>query len=361
MNLGGELAGNRNIDMRLLGKTNCPDEVELSAYLERSRATADRESMEEHLASCEKCRESVALMVYLQHRAVDPDSEVSRAEVAAATPVSLSGEELKTQTSAVMSLIAADEQKHRPVANWSGRKQRPVWYLLPAPMRALAAVLVVAFLSWGVYKGVTGWGESSADSAMKTLAEAMKPGRKTRSVLAEVQYAQPDPVTRSGARVPERTDDSSIYFDAALAKVRDASSTREKLVKARTLVATAERDKVAEGLTILQGLVAEGVKSAELFNDLGVAYHWERDYDRALEAFSEAMTRNPELIQAQFNRALVAKDKADVTAPPEERARLYSQARGDLEQFINKCPNSEWQNEAKQAQIEIDRVIDRRQ
>jgi tetratricopeptide (TPR) repeat protein len=216
-------------------------------------------------------------------------------------------------------------------------------------------MLVVAFVSWAVYQAVTrGFSrETAAQSAMNNLAKAIEPGRKTRTVLAGVQYARPGEETRGGSS-PNSIGDSAINFDAALAKVGDSSSTDARLVRAKTLVATGTPDNVKEGLTILQGLLAEGVKSPELYNDLGAAYHAEKDYDHALEAFGEALRQNPELMQALFNHALAAIDKAKIASSRDERTQLNQQARADLEQFIKKCPNIEWTNEARHEQQELD-------
>lgn len=351
MNLGGELAGSRNIDMRIPGRNNCPDEAELSAYLERRLNAAGRDSVEGHLASCEECRESVALLVYLQHRAVDvaDAAHLEQSAVAVAQPVS--GEELRSQTSKVVALIAQDEQRRRFAKTSTGR--RSAWRLIPTPVFAVAAMLVVAFLSWGVYEAVNR--ESAADVAMNNLAKAVAGGRKTRTVLARVQYSHPVSVRRGGSEESQLEYQGDRFIDAALATVRDASDTQAQEVKAKTLVATADRKNITEGLRILQQLLGRGVSSAELFNDLGAAYHAEGDYDRAIESFTEALNRDPGMMQALFNRALASIDKANATESVEERAKLKQQARADLDRFLEICPNPEWQNEAGREKSEIDR------
>ncbi|HEU4390771.1 MAG TPA: tetratricopeptide repeat protein [Blastocatellia bacterium] len=322
----------------------------MSAYLERRLNAAGHDSMEGHLASCDRCRESVALLVYLQHRAGD---SVENQQAVAVAP-SLSVEDLRAQTSNVLSLIAEDERKRRPAkSSWSGRTIG--WRLIPAPVMALAAMLVVAFLGWGVYQTVIPR-ETAADVAMNNIDKSLESsGRRTRTLLAGVRYAQPVEGSTRGAReIKTEAETDDMFLQAALASLRDASDTHAQLVKARALVATANRKDNIEGRKILQELLAMGVATAELYNDLGVASHQAGEYERAIEYFGEALKRDPGMIQALFNKALASLDNAEGIQSPAERAKLKEEARSDLDRFLAVCQNPHWKAEARRIRDEID-------
>lgn len=348
MNLGGEFVGGDNT-MRLFGKVNCPEETQLSAFVARTLPTSNRAAIEQHLANCDDCRESVALLVYLQHRDTDSDDSAEVASGASAMPIG--GEELKAQTANVMSLIAADERKLRFGIAAAEKRGFSLFRMLPKPVFALAAMLIVALVSWMGYMAFKP--RPSTEMATVTVAKAItEHGRRTKTMMNGLPYA---PYNAERGPLQQQVKAALMYAAAAQdLKNTQSSSTPadQRLVLAKVLVASAQDENINDALAILGELSQKGEKSAELYNILGCAHHTRDEYKAAVDAFNNALELDPNMTHALFNRAAALRDQAAESTSSEEAKRCYAQARADLERLsvlLQSSSDSEWKQEVAAA------------
>lgn len=76
-----------------------------------------------------------------------------------------------------------------------------------------------------------------------------------------------------------------LVLAGLLLVVGPASVRADSLGEARTLLEARDYDGA---IRMLEGLVAATNASAEVHNELGVAYHWKKDYDNALKHYRQA-------------------------------------------------------------------------
>src|SRR5262249_40104205 len=115
------------------GGSACPTDARIFAYYENRLQFVARKKIERHLGSCERCRESLALLIRL------PQEEQSAGVVPAEAFEGGRGEANKAQVARVLAMIERDEaQRERRF-----RPARRVWIPLPVPALAGIAALVV--------------------------------------------------------------------------------------------------------------------------------------------------------------------------------------------------------------------------
>jgi Flp pilus assembly protein TadD len=342
MIFGGELTGRDDHQMRFFAKNECPNEADLLRYLQHEAKNGVRGRIERHLAGCDECRESVALMAYLRQEPATEQESTSLHMLAGVEQ--LSDTSVKDQTASVLAMIANDERQNpsRIIPLRSG-KARPGSRWLPAPAFALAATLVVAFIGWAVYTTVQ---KSPAEKAMIALNKAVENGRHTELVVSRLDYARLNPAARgrTGLRGPS-SDNREI--EAALAEVRNPQSAEEKHVRARSLISGGQPSDIGEGLALL----GELARTAEVLNDMGVAHFAAGDYELARNSFSEALKLDPDMPHAVFNHARTLYHLS--ARPGADQSQLRAQALEEMERFAGLTVDPDWKIEAK---AEIDRM-----
>lgn len=335
MKSNGEVYPNKNASMRFIGKRHCPDEADILAYSENLLSGRRRARVEGHMAECHHCREVVTLL--------------ARGDlVTDADPVSESPDDVRIQTAAVLEMIAQDERR----IDASGPRQEASGWLdwliqfrpqVAAPVTALLLLVVAGSVALYLSRD-----DSATDAAMKTLATAVAMDGRRRT---DVRLSADLPYYRYSETRGLENSKGDFYFYSALnqAKVAEAEvgATQEvRLAQARIYLARAHNSDVKEALKILQELIDNGADSGAVFNELGVAKYQDRDYKGAVEAFSEALTRSPNMAEALFNRGIARKRLAVTAREIELQSQLREEARGDFERFSTLSVDEEWKNEA---------------
>lgn len=308
----------------LPASADCPHEGEILDYLAGVLAANRREELESHFADCNACCESVALFTRITCE--QTDSQASHL----AQPTSA---EVQNQTAKVMALIEEDERRRaQPKRNAA----RAGFYL------SYGQVCSVSLVICAIVAGSTFWvinNQKPSVQSHKALVAALEYKEQRRiepRLSGELPYSRYQ-MTRSEA------GGDNQHFDLALSKVRFAEQENAKRedrhALARAYLARDRGDDTNRARAILEALAREGdnlSNSAEINNDLGVAYLENKEYDQAIARFEKALEKCPEYLEAIFNKAL-AKD----------RAGYRDQAIEDWNLFLRSSSEEEWQAEAR--------------
>jgi tetratricopeptide (TPR) repeat protein len=317
---------------RLIGRKNrageapliCPNEAEILRFSENRLAKGRRAELFRHFTLCGDCRE---MLVFL--RRFQPE-ELNISET-------LSHEAVRRQTARILILIENDERKRRerpdvPAPRGDLVPARKGFFLSYSQLTAVA-LAVFTFTVGSIY-----WltrGETPEKEAMQALVLSNKEERRSVArVSGELAYS-PHRATRG------TTDPDDLQLQRALNKLKFAESESAP-VASRQMLARAylefDRPEQAEkALAILNQLIARGVQSAEVFNDLGVAEFQLDRNEEAIAAFTRALDQAPTYVEAIFNRALA-----------EERVKHYTEAKRDWQQFLDLSSDANWKIEAEQ-------------
>lgn len=302
----------------------CPREAGILAYSEDKVSASERNRIESHLAKCDDCRELLAATTH--------ETETRTAE-------SMSEKEIKQQAARVLAYIELDESRRgRSAGQPTTRRARSRAGLhLPSP-RLASAALVLSAVAAGAVMLITSDRRSDpgGDAAgMATLRQAMKDERRNQPLISGgLPYAPYSPKRGGG-------DSDDLNYERALDKVKFADNetapVEARHTRARILLAEGGRDNVRKALVILDQLEAAGGQSAELLNDLGVAWlQLGDDYNRATAYFTRALQKSPGASEYLFNKALA-----------EQKAGRVDEARQDWNQFISSTSDDRLKAEAR--------------
>jgi tetratricopeptide (TPR) repeat protein len=284
----------------------CPDAALLAAFLDGTLAEYERTAVVTHLAECAQCR-SVALAV-IEFREAETLDELWKPE----------------------STLPADEDRAvTRVSRWTHEKTRaPAWW-------AAAAVVAVA-LSTSFYYIVS---SRPAPQPLATLIDAAQAGRVTdaRPAGGFAFSAAPD----DSSRVPPRRDPRIVFAASGIRNTYGsnyAPSARRSVGLAALLVGDLD-DAVAS----LRIAALAAPHDAHAANDLAVALyerarqaHRAQDLPAALDAVERAIQRDPTLLEAWFNRALILSDLG-----------FNSEARDAWRAYEQRDASSPWAHEAR--------------
>jgi len=302
------------------GAPLCPPESDILKYKENHLPTEARERLEQHVADCQDCRELLVLLARF------PEEEIAQQPP-------LSNAEIQQQIARVIQLIEEDERRKTRAF---GGQIRPVpqggWAYRYQAQLGTALVMVCALVIGGVYLMTSR--EPATDAARHSLELAMKEERRSPARFSGGFEYSAHKATRGSEDSPE------LYLKIALNQLKSAEDDnapvemRQMLARAHLAFYSAEHARTAQ--TILEGVQARGVQTAEVLNDLGVAQFQLQSYDAAISSFSRALEIDPAYTEALFNRALA-----------KENATRYPEALRDWEQFLHSTSDANWKSEAE--------------
>lgn len=300
----------------------CPPEADILNYKENHLPAKARARLEQHVAACQDCRELLVLLARF------PEEEIAQQPP-------LSSAEIQQQTARIIQLVEADER--RKAARAAGHQPSPVpqpgWVFRYGAELGVAAVMVCALVIGGLY--FVTHNESPTQSARQSLALAMKDERRSATRISGGFDYSPYKATKGSDDSPD------LHLKLTVGQLKSAESDnapvemRQMLARAHLAFDRSEHARQAQA--ILDSLIGQGVQTAEVFNDLGVAQFQLRHYDEAIASFSRALEIDTAYTEALFNRALA-----------KESAVRYSEAKRDWEQFINLTTDANWKAEAEQ-------------
>lgn len=234
------------------------------------------------------------------------------------------------------------------------RPVRMSWWHKPfftSPMALVAAVLVVAGLSFVVWRGF--FYQSDVDKGLIALNAAYREQRPLEARITQLNYA-PYVTTRGEivrANSLERDRAERILLDA----VRDHPSTASRHALGKFYLTQKEFDKA---ITQFEEALKGDPNNSRVYADLGAALLEKgkaeiekgrspksgaesgRGFEylaRSLQNLNKALELDGNLLEALFNRASLY-----------EAMALLPQAEEDLRKYLEKDPNSKWADEARQ-------------
>jgi CHAT domain-containing protein len=261
----------------------------LAEYIDGGLEPRERAEVEEHLADCGECYENFA--------------EAVRA--GASVPVAVTAPRTTTL-------------------------RRPAFYALAA-----AAVVIVAV---GFR---TGWFIRGADPRLAELAEAVGDRRPAVARLTGgFEWGVPPPVTRGSSAVVQPTGAVTVAIgkiETALEHDRNPSTLRDHAIAEMVL---GHPDAAVDAL---KEAAAIAPKDASVWSNLAAAYlirigsgDHASDVPAGYDAASTALSLEPQLAEALFNRALIL-----------ERMNLRDRAADDWNAYLKIDPKSKWADEAR--------------
>jgi tetratricopeptide (TPR) repeat protein len=258
----------------------CPDEAQLLAFFEGTLRFLARRRIEAHLARCDGCRESIALL--------------TRVASGEAAPPLEAGDTVKDQAARVLRMVLRTEES-------SGlRSGKP--FLPPTAVAPIAAFLIIAAGAVVEYRLCLS--RSRTEEGLEALRTAV-----------------------SRNRIPLRISGGLPYAPCAPPAAR--------LDLARFYLARSEPDDLEKALRLLHELRSSAGGSAEVLNETGIANFQSGRYREAVLSFTEALSVDPKMAEALFNKAYT-EERVDPRA-----------ACQDWERFIASTSDPDWIAEAR--------------
>ncbi len=314
-----------DIIFRVIGarEDKCPDDADVLAYSEGKLSTRPRLRIEQHFAACNDCRQIL----------------VSLARESAETQGQLNEEALSEQTNRILAYIKRDERSKR------GKRGQPAaGYYVSYPRLATVGLFICAIAAGTIFIVTR---DHSPANAMAALRLGLRDARYTQArISGGLEYSPYSGTTRGG---DSKNDD--LHLDRAENKVKaaaqDPAAVDARLVLARIHLAHGTPRGATQALAILNQLAANGVETAEVLNDTGVAHFQLTDYLEAIADFNKALTKSPAYNEALFNRALA------------EGMTLHNDqdARRDWQTFLDKSSDEKWKNEARERLKQLNEPI----
>jgi len=228
-----------------------------------------------------------------------------------------------------------------PARGWPLRLLSPQW----APVGAVVLILLGSIFVWQLY-----FRRSDVDKGLLALNEAYKQKRPVEARVTGLNYA-PFSETRGPSYVNSRELDRSA---ALLHNAVDEKSSADAIhALGRLYLLNREFDKA---VLEFEEALKKTPNDAKLHSDLGAALLEKGKVERAsdqsgrsettlassLEHLKRALELDDSLLDARFNRALLY-----------EQMRLTPQALADWEKYLTLDPNSRWADEARKKIKEI--------
>ncbi|HLG14672.1 MAG TPA: tetratricopeptide repeat protein [Blastocatellia bacterium] len=324
------------------GASHCPDEADVLAYLAKTHSGRNRARMERHFNICDNCRETLALYVRI------PGDQLDGASFAEADEQTVT-----SQAARVRAMIAEDEFNRRRVRtgaqagadvvgaggmSWTGMNPARLIIRRSFLQLAAAAVVFLVVAVGGVI--LLTRGPSREEVANKAVARLMSAPRRSEGRISGFPWARLE--IQRGENDRGESEYKLARNTLSYAEDRSAPAAERRNL-ARAYLAHGNVDDSTRALTILRDLAEDGVASAEVFNDTGVALMQLRNYKEAIPEFNKALEKDPKYEEALFNRALA-----------KQRANMLTEAAQDWNQFISATKNDDWKREAETRLREID-------
>ena len=310
------------------GRSACPNESEVLAYLERRSPAYGRSKLDSHFAECDDCREFLALFVKASREPAEGYDSFMEAPFDAAVML---------QSARVLTMIKEDEFQHGQNERSSEREQKREGFYISLPRFAIVASVVILAVVGSLFWFIKP--DKTEQVAVAALGDAMKTERRTEvRISGEFDYS-PHSSTRGNSE-SESAADNNLHFERVFSKLKGAEKpsapATQRLILARAYLARNASGDASRARTILEEVAATGDESAEIDNDKGVALFQLGNFQAAQNSFARALEKKPGYDHALFNLALA-----------EERLNSHSDAKRDWEAFIKVSRDARWKAEAQ--------------
>lgn len=318
----------------------------IAAYAIGKCSLDEQAAIDEHCFTCEQCRTRLSIM--LRVCAADEANE-GQSQLERLFPLGIEtiAQARKGEASPI-SHFSVRQQEHVPAATpsrppLSRQHQLRTTFAQLVGHRGyqFAVLLLIAALAAGLF-----YWRAASDSPLHTSILAMKRSyRFSRPLEARVTGGfayQPYERKRGDAITPDVDRDQINYALAELTRAvasHPTADTRHAL--GRLYLLLGEFDKAEEQMI---SALKDSSGNARLHTDLAALYYERSKYAdaaalllKAVEHYDSAISIEPSLAEAWFNRALCY-----------EQMSLFNQASKDWEKYLSLDPNSSWAKEARE-------------
>lgn len=297
----------------------CSAEGRTLVWLEGRLESDEAGEAERHVAECEVCRETTAMIAGFRSDCLD-DREAELLEA------------VSERTAAAAIALGKASEPSRPATVVLGPRARTTatrWFGL-SPLMAAAAVLAIAAGALAVVWFGRGSAEPSLERGERLLAEATSSSRPTTLRVSGLGYA-PARVTRgTESGNADRLEAARALLSAAVAA---DPSPRARHSLGRVLIASGDAAGAVEQLGLASRARPDDVA---ILSDLAVARSLARDLPGARADLERALAIDPNCQEALFNRAALRAREGDGAG-----------AREDLEHLRRIDPLSPWVSDAE--------------
>jgi tetratricopeptide (TPR) repeat protein len=275
----------------------CLREEVLTGYLEGVLDPVVKTATEVHLAACDDCRQTLALLMRLLNQGGQPVSAAEEAE---------------------LTLIASTWQRKRLVTN-----PRSSFHRLIYPFAGIAAVALFGWFLWWTQAHRSA-APSSAEEVVQLLMEEKRPFEPRLSGQPYKRFERTRGLANRGG----------VHLDLVAKEMKRLGADNYHWCKFYLL----EGD-FARALPLLEQAANDAKASASVHNDLGAALLAagnEANLDRASQQFQRALEKDPGFAPAIFNLALFFERSQD---PP--------RAETEWRRYLRLDAKSGWASEAR--------------
>ncbi|HEU4509062.1 MAG TPA: CHAT domain-containing protein [Pyrinomonadaceae bacterium] len=230
----------------------------------------------------------------------------------------------------------------------SQRKARGKWWTSPQ-WRIAAAIILMAGVGFGLWRLFAG--QDDVDKGLVALHQAYRAERPFEARVSGLEYAPTPASLRGEVKVDEsQRKRAESLLEIAVQDQRNAKSLH---ARGQAYLFARQFDQAIKEFEAALALSND----AKIHSDLGAAFLEKGKiakaqesegtaaeyFARAVTHFTKALELDSSLLEALFNRALTYK----YVGPPEK-------AEQDWRQYLEKDPNSQWSNEARQQLKELE-------
>ena len=327
--------------------TGHPPEKSIAAYAIGKCSPSEQADIDEHCFTCERCRTRLSILLRLC--ALDGNDE-ERRELERLFPL---GVETITQILHPESIIAGQsltrDRQSFPPKEWpkhhAGLSFLRDFFKISGKRQfrfAAASVLILAIAGAAYY-----WYEDGRSPLRNSLLAMQRSYQISRPLEARMtgDFAyKPYARTRGNLGNSDINRDQLNYALVELTRIVAATPTpQERHALGRLYLFLGEFDKAEHQMKLaLESLDND----ARILTDIAALYYERSKYadsnselllTKAVEYYRQAISIDPQLAEAWFNRALCY-----------EHLALYSKAKEDWKQYLKIDPNSEWAKEARE-------------
>lgn len=250
-------------------------------YLNERLSWWQRRKMQAHISACANCRSTLVAMLRIENTSLDEADMHWLRSLPAFVPKTLSSN----------SPFVKPAKTSRQVEVWAGIKN--LFYERPAPAFAVAFTIVLLLAGSFVFPA---WqSRRLAQQGMEALALRYEIAQQSLRPVGNFQ-----PALLSGARSAEQIPNA----ETAREKLRNSlrwDNSNALAQRGQALQAFFDKDS-ATAVRLLDDLLIKTPNDAEALNDFGVVISAHAP-ERALQYLERALTLQPDLPAARFNRA----------------------------------------------------------
>jgi len=198
-------------------------------------------------------------------------------------------------------------------------------------LRIAASILIIVGLATGVWFTFKSR-ESEFDKGLAALQTAYAGQRPFQARVSALPYSTYS-TTRGASDNDERKDQLRLAELHLAEAVRTKPTPEAHHALGKVYVAQGRSD---DAIKEFEQSLSGGKNQAQIYNDLGVAWLQNGDFNRSIDSFNKALQLDNNLLEALFNRALAY-----------EKQSRFDEAKADWNEYLKRDSTSPWADEAR--------------